>query len=236
MKNSSELNPWEIHQLRCTLSSADDQVFDEFIQLVNKLIITQLLLMPDTSATALSPGNLRTDLKKLKGHYQRAIKGLEALRGQDHDQQAIDGLKDVRRRGILPTIIDQHYLIANQARPQASLKRDNENYADLDNSEVEKKTKELLLAVESFESAIEVSRGRRRASENTFLIIKIAEFFEKNLPGLVISASTSTKFCKVIAFFLSEVLEPRLTNSEEPTYEDPRRQIENALEVFRASK
>jgi hypothetical protein len=220
MKNSSELNSWEINQLRCTLSSADDRVFDEFIQLVNKLIITQLLLMPDTSETALSPGNLRTDLKKLKGHYQRAI----------------DGLKDLRRRGILPTIIDQHYLIANQARPQASLKRDNENYADLDSSEVEKKTKELLLAVESFESAIEVSRGRRRASENTFLIIKIAEFFEKNLPGLVISASTSTKFCKVIAFILSEVLEPRLTNSEEPTYEDPRRQIENALEVFRASK
>ena len=105
-----------------------------------------------------------------------------------------------------------------------------------DSSEVEKKTRELLLAVESFESAIEVSRGRRRASENTFLIVKIAEFFEKNLPGLVISASTSTKFCKVIAFILSEVLEPRLTNSEEPTYKDPRRQIENALEVFRASK
>ena len=238
MKNSSELNSWEINQLRCTLSSADDRVFDEFIQLVNKLIITQLLLMPDTSATApaLSPGGLRTELKKLKGHYQRAIKGLEALRGKNHDQQAKDGLKDVRRRGILPTIIDQHYLIANQARPQASLKRDNENYADLDSSEVEKKTRELLLAVESFESAIEVSRGRRRASENTFLIVKIAEFFEKNLPGLVISASTSTKFCKVIAFILSEVLEPRLTNSEEPTYEDPRRQIENALEVVRASK
>jgi len=77
MKNSSELNSWEINQLRCTLSSADDRVFDEFIQLVNKLIITQLLLMPDTSATALSPGGLRTELKKLKGHYQRAIKGLE---------------------------------------------------------------------------------------------------------------------------------------------------------------
>jgi hypothetical protein len=217
MITSTELNSREINQLRFILPPLDDQIFNEFIQLVHNLIITQLLLKPDTSATALSAGDLRTDLKKLKDHYQRAIDGLRAL----------------RRRGIFPTIFDQHYLIANQTRPQASLNGDNEDHADLDSSEVEKKTKELLLAVESFESDIEVSRGRPRASKNMFLIIEIAKFFESNIPKSRISASTDTRFFQVVKFILSDVLSSRLANSEESTIEDPKRQIENTLKVFK---
>ena len=220
MKNSTELNSCEISQLKSTLPSMDGRVFNEFIQLVNNLIIIQPLLMPDTSATALSPSDLRTELKKLKGHYQRAIGGLQAL----------------RRRGIHPTIFDQHYLIANQVRPKASLKRDNEGHAELDSSEVEKKTKELLLAVENFESIIEVSRGRQKSKNSVYLIIEIAKFFETRIPSSGISASVETRFFKTVKFILSDVLSSRLANSGNSPIEDPKRQIENALEEFRATR
>ena len=102
-------------------------------------------------------------------------------------------------------------------------------------SDIERITKELLLSISSFESSIEISRGRPKAREFQFLIIEIAKFFLSELPGSGISASTETKFFRIVTFIVSDVLSHRMAYSGAPAISDLKRHIENALEVFRAS-
>ena len=209
------LNQKEIEQLRQELPVISDDKFGKFIQLVNKLIYTQLLWAHDISKTLLTAGELRTELGNIKQHYQRAL----------------DGLQYLNRRGILPSLFDQHYLIANQAFPHNNLSMEGGSEA----SDIERITKELLLSISSFESSIEISRGRPKAREFQFLIIEIAKFFLSELPGSGISASTETKFFRIVTFIVSDVLSHRMANSGAPAISDLKRHIENALEVFRAS-
>jgi hypothetical protein len=210
------LNQKEIEQLRQELPVISDDKFGKFIQLVNKLIYTQLLWSHDISKTSLTAGELRTELGNIKQHYQRALEGLQYL----------------NRRGILPTLFDQHYLITNQVLPHKNLKMEGGS----ETSDIESITKELLLSISSFESSIEISRGRPKAREFQFLIIEIAKFFSSELPNSGISASAETKFFRVIMFIVTELLSRRKTYSGAPAIGDLKRHIENALEVFRASK
>jgi hypothetical protein len=210
------LNQKEIEQLRQELPVISDDKFSNFIQLVNKLIYTQLLWSHDISKTSLTAGELRTELGNIKQHYQRAL----------------DGLQYLNRRGILPTLFDQHYLITNQVLPHENLKMEGGS----ETSDIESITKELLLSISSFESSIEISRGRPKAREFQFLIIEIAKFFSSELPNSGISASAETKFFRVIMFIVTELLSRRKTYSGAPAIGDLKRHIENALEVFRASK
>ena len=209
------LNQKEIEQLRKELPVISDDKFSNFIQLVNKLIYTQLLWSHDISKTSLTAGELRTELGNIKQHYQRAL----------------DGLQYLNRRGILPTLFDQHYLITNQVLPHKNLKMEGGS----ETSDIESITKELLLSISSFESSIEISRGRPKAREFQFLIIEIAKFFSSELPNSGISASAETKFFRVIMFIVTELLSRRKTYSGAPAIGDLKRHIENALEVFRAS-
>jgi hypothetical protein len=211
-------------QLKTLLPRINDQDFDDFIQLINTLIIIQLTSSPNKTNDPLSAKELKTQLKQIKDSYHKAIKGLKYLRD----------------RGISSTVIDHNYLLANNRLPPDG---HGEGYADKKDhemllSKVERETEFLAAALQSFESSLNISSGRPKNKEFHVFIIEIAEFFKKRLPNAAISKATDTNFSKVITYLLSYVVEPRLVQAEKKKdlklLQDPQRRIEDALEEFKA--
>ena len=142
----SHLSHTEIMQLKTLLPRINDQDFDDFIQLVNTLIIIQLTSSPNKTKDPLSAKKLKTELKQITDSYHRAVKGLKYLRG----------------RGISSTVIDHNYLLANNRLPPDG---HDGGYADKKDheillSKVERETEFLAAALQSFESSVNVSSGR----------------------------------------------------------------------------
>jgi hypothetical protein len=211
-------------QLRTLLPRINDQDFDEFIQLINKLIIIQLTSSPNKTNDPLSAKELKTELKQIKDSYHKAFKGLKYLRD----------------RGISSTVIDHYYLLANNRFPPNG---HDGGYADKEDhkmllSKVERETEFLAAALESFESSVNVSSGRPKNKEFHVFIIEIAEFFRRKLPDSAISKATDSNFSKVITYLLSYVVEPRLVKAGKrkdlKKLQDPQRRIEDALEEIKA--
>ena len=193
------LSHTEIMQLRTLLPRINDQDFDEFIRLINKLIIIQLTSSPNKTNDPLSAKELKTELKQIKDSYHKAFKGLKYLRD----------------RGISSTVIDHYYLLANNRFPPNG---HDGGYADKEDhkmllSKVERETEFLAAALESFESSVNVSSGRPKNKEFHVFIIEIAEFFRRKLPDSAISKATDSNFSKVITYLLSYVVEPRLVKA-----------------------
>ena len=218
------LSHTEIMQLRTLLPRINDQDFDEFIQLINKLIIIQLTSSPNKTNDPLSAKELKTELKQITDSYHRAVKGLKYLRG----------------RGISSTVIDHNYLLANNRLPPDG---HDGGYADKKDheillSKVERETEFLANALQSFESSVNISSGRPKNREFHVFIIEIAEFFKRRLPDSAISKATDSNFSKVITYLLSHVVEQRLVKAEKKKdlklLQDPQRRIEDALEEFKA--
>jgi len=218
------LSHTEIMQLRTLLPRINDQDFDEFIQLINKLIIIQLTSSPNKTNDPLSAKELKTELKQITDSYHRAVKGLKYLRG----------------RGISSTVIDHNYLLANNRLPPDG---HDGGYADKKDheillSKVERETEFLADALQSFESSVNISSGRPKNREFHVFIIEIAEFFKRRLPDSAISKATDSNFSKVITYLLSHVVEQRLIKAEKKKdlklLQDPQRRIEDALEEFKA--
>ena len=211
-------------QLRTLLPRSNDQDFDEFIRLINKLIIIQLTSSPNKTNDPLSAKELKTELKQIKDSYHKAFKGLKYLRD----------------RGISSTVIDHYYLLANNRFPPNG---HDGGYADKEDhkmllSKVERETEFLAAALESFESSVNVSSGRPKNKEFHVFIIEIAEFFRRKLPDSAISKATDSNFSKVITYLLSYVVEPRLVKAGKrkdlKKLQDPQRRIEDALEEIKA--
>ena len=218
------LSHTEIMQLRTLLPRINDQDFDEFIRLINKLIIIQLTSSPNKTNDPLSAKELKTELKQIKDSYHKAFKGLKYLRD----------------RGISSTVIDHYYLLANNRFPPNG---HDGGYADKEDhkmllSKVERETEFLAAALESFESSVNVSSGRPKNKEFHVFIIEIAEFFRRKLPDSAISKATDSNFSKVITYLLSYVVEPRLVKAGKrkdlKKLQDPQRRIEDALEEIKA--
>jgi len=218
------LSHTEIMQLRTLLPRSNDQDFDEFIRLINKLIIIQLTSSPNKTNDPLSAKELKTELKQIKDSYHKAFKGLKYLRD----------------RGISSTVIDHYYLLANNRFPPNG---HDGGYADKKDhkmllSKVERETEFLAAALESFESSVNVSSGRPKNKEFHVFIIEIAEFFRRKLPDSAISKATDSNFSKVITYLLSYVVEPRLVKAGKrkdlKKLQDPQRRIEDALEEIKA--
>ena len=218
------LSHTEIMQLRTLLPRINDQDFDEFIQLINNLIIIQLTSSPNKTNDPLSAKELKTELKQIKDSYHKAFKGLKYLRD----------------RGISSTVIDHYYLLANNRFPPNG---HDGGYADKEDhkmllSKVERETEFLAAALESFESSVNVSSGRPKNKEFHVFIIEIAEFFRRKLPDSAISKATDSNFSKVITYLLSYVVEPRLVKAGKrkdlKKLQDPQRRIEDALEEIKA--
>ena len=218
------LSHTEIMQLRTLLPRSNDQDFDEFIRLINKLIIIQLTSSPNKTNDPLSAKELKTELKQIKDSYHKAFKGLKYLRD----------------RGISSTVIDHYYLLANNRFPPNG---HDGGYADKEDhkmllSKVERETEFLAAALESFESSVNVSSGRPKNKEFHVFIIEIAEFFRRKLPDSAISKATDSNFSKVITYLLSYVVEPRLVKAGKrkdlKKLQDPQRRIEDALEEIKA--
>jgi hypothetical protein len=218
------LSHTEIMQLRTLLPRINDQDFDEFIQLINKLIIIQLTSSPNKTNDPLSAKELKTELKQIKDSYHKAFKGLKYLRD----------------RGISSTVIDHYYLLANNRFPPNG---HDGGYADKEDhkmllSKVERETEFLAAALESFESSVNVSSGRPKNKEFHVFIIEIAEFFRRKLPDSAISKATDSNFSKVITYLLSYVVKPRLVKAGKrkdlKKLQDPQRRIEDALEEIKA--
>ena len=94
----ADLSHTEIKQLKSLLPRINDQDFDDFIRLINKLIIIQLTSSPNKTKDPLSAKELKTELKQIKDSYHKAVKGLKYLRD----------------RGISSTVIDHNYLASKQ--------------------------------------------------------------------------------------------------------------------------
>ena len=220
----ADLSHTEIKQLKSLLPRINDQDFDDFIQLVNTLIIIQLTSSPNKTKDPLSAKKLKTELKQIKDSYHKAVKGLKYL----------------RNRGISSTVIDHNYLLANNRLPPDG---HDGGYADKKDheillSKVERETEFLAAALESFESSVNVSSGRPKNKEFHVFIIEIAEFFRRKLPDSAISKATDSNFSKVITYLLSYVVEPRLVKAGKrkdlKKLQDPQRRIEDALEEIKA--
>lgn len=220
----ADLSHTEIKQLKTLLPRINVQDFNAFIQLVNKLIIIQLTNSPNETMNPLSPKELKTELKKIKDNYLKAVKRLRYL----------------RHRGISSTVIDHNYLLANSQLPPD---RHEGGYADKKDhqmllSKVERETEFLAAALQSFESSVNIRSGRPKNREFHVFIIEIAEFFKRRLPDSAISKATDTNFSKVITYLLSHVVEHRLVKAEKKKdlklLQDPQRRIEDALEEFKA--
>jgi len=218
------LSHTEIMQLRTLLPRINDQDFEEFIQLIHKLIIIQLTSNPNKTNDPLSAKELKTELKLITDSYHRAVKGLKYLRG----------------RGISSTVIDHNYLLANNRLPPDG---HDGGYADKKDhamllSKVERETEFLAAALQSFESSVNISSGRPKNKEFHVFIVEIAEFFRRKLPDSAISKATDSNFSKVITYLLSYVVEPRLVKAGKrkdlKKLQDPQRRIEDALEEIKA--
>ena len=224
MNAFSHLSHTEIMQLRTLLPRISDQDFDEFIRLINKLIIIQLTSSPNKTDDPLSAKEMKTELKQIMDSYHKAVRGLKYLRD----------------RGISSTVIDHNYLLANNRLPPDG---HNGDYADKKDhamllSKVERETEFLANALQSFESSITISSGRPKNREFHVFIIEIAEFFRRRLPNSAISKAANTNFSKVITYLLSHVVEQRLVKAEKKKdhklLQDPQRRIEDALEESKA--
>ena len=224
MNAFSHLSHTEIMQLRTLLPRISDQDFDEFIRLINKLIIIQLTSSPNKTDDSLSAKEMKTELKQIMDSYHKAVRGLKYLRD----------------RGISSTVIDHNYLLANNRLPPDG---HNGDYADKKDhamllSKVERETEFLANALQSFESSITISSGRPKNREFHVFIIEIAEFFRRRLPNSAISKAANTNFSKVITYLLSHVVEQRLVKAGKrkdlKLLQDPQRRIEDALEEFKA--
>jgi len=220
----ADLSHTEIKQLKSLLPRINDQDFDDFIRLINKLIIIQLTSSPNKTKDPLSAKELITELKQIKDSYHKAVKGL----------------KYIRDRGISSTVIDHYYLLANNRFPQNG---HDGGYADKEDhkmllSKVERETEVLADALQSFESSVNISSGRPKNREFHVFIIEIAEFFKRRLPDSAISKATDSNFSKVITYLLSHVVEQRLVKAEKKKdlklLQDPQRRIEDALKEFKA--
>ena len=220
----ADLSHTEIKQLKSLLPRINDQDFDDFIRLINKLIIIQLTSSPNKTKDPLSAKELITELKQIKDSYHKAVKGL----------------KYIRDRGISSTVIDHYYLLANNRFPQNG---HDGGYADKEDhkmllSKVERETEFLANALQSFESSVNISSGRPKNREFHVFIIEIAEFFKRRLPDSAISKATDSNFSKVITYLLSHVVEQRLVKAEKKKdlklLRDPQRRIEDALKEFKA--
>jgi hypothetical protein len=220
----ADLSHTEIKQLKSLLPRINDQDFDDFIRLINKLIIIQLTSSPNKTKDPLSAKELKTELKQIKDSYHKAVKGL----------------KYIRDRGISSTVIDHNYLLANNRPPPDGHEG---GYADKKDheillSKVERETEFLADALQSFESSVNISSGRPKNREFHVFIIEIAEFFKRRLPDSAISKATDSNFSKVITYLLSHVVEQRLVKAEKKKdlklLQDPQRRIEDALEEFKA--
>ena len=220
----SHLSHTEIMQLKTLLPRINVQDFDDFIQLVNTLIIIQLTSSPNKTKDPLSAKKLKTELKQITDSYHRAVKGLKYLRG----------------RGISSTVIDHNYLLANNRLPPDG---HDGGYADKKDhamllSKVERETEFLAAALQSFESSVNISSGRPKNKEFHVFIIEIAEFFRRKLPDSAISKATDSNFSKVTTYLLSYVVEQRLVKAGKrkdlKKLQDPQRRIEDALEEFKA--